>query len=285
MYTTKFRFIYELIQNADDAQYNSNCVPTLTFRLRESNVVVESNEEGFTVANVQAICSTGASSKVGQLESTGEKGFGFKSVFGIADKVNVKSGNFSFMFKHREKEDGLGMVTPIWSDSLDDLPEGVGTRFRLTLIKTGLADLELLLAGFLKMPSTVVFALRKIKKLIIEVDDFLGQSFTIAFEKHYTFNHKLIISTMDNRPTSLPRQELNFETIVSMVHGMPETKERPNQSVSELRLAFPVDQHGHPLLHSRGQHVFAFLPVQRVSGLPVSYPSHPCQLVLTNASL
>ena len=120
-----------------------------------------------------------------------------------------------------------------------------------------------------------MFAVRRIKKLLIQVDDFLGQSFTIAFEKHYTSNHELIISVEDSRSANLHRQELNFQTTSSRVR-IPETVERPKQLASEVTLAFPVDRDGRPLLHPRGQHVFAFLPVQRFSGLPAGHSSSPC---------
>lgn len=60
------------------------------------------------------MCSTDESSKVIDESSTGEKGIGFKSVFGIATEVHIQSGIWSFGFHHEAHDDGIGMVTPEW---------------------------------------------------------------------------------------------------------------------------------------------------------------------------
>ena len=84
LYSSKYRFLYELIQNADDSLYRNarqKCVaPYLRFRITPHEFIVETNEDGFTRANVEAICATGKSSKkTSALDNhIGEKGFGFK---------------------------------------------------------------------------------------------------------------------------------------------------------------------------------------------------------------
>ena len=59
------------------------------------------------------------------------KGFGFKAVFGIADRVHIQSGAWSFRFEHSRNQDGLGMVTPLWTANTPTLQADVGTRFTL----------------------------------------------------------------------------------------------------------------------------------------------------------
>ena len=56
------------------------------------------NEKGFTPANVFAITGSAEASKNISVEKVeiGEKGIGFKSVFGIANRVLIQSGMFSF---------------------------------------------------------------------------------------------------------------------------------------------------------------------------------------------
>lgn len=46
---------------------------------------VQSNEQGFTAADVHAICDVGAGTKTADAGRIGRKGIGFKSVFSICD--------------------------------------------------------------------------------------------------------------------------------------------------------------------------------------------------------
>lgn len=284
LYSTKFRFIYELLQNADDAQYGEGVVPTLTFRISSDGLTVESNEEGFTVLNVRAICSTGESSKINESDSTGEKGFGFKSVFGIADKVNIQSGKFSFRFEHRRGQDGIGMVAPIWTHPVAGSDKEVGTRFTLRYARNDVSSLKALLGEFGKIPPTVVFALRRIQRFIIEVDDVLAQRYTVIFEKQVNSTNEISIFKADSRASNGLRYEMKFRTVFSVVSDMPETELRPDKSESKIVLAFPIDSIGSPRIDDRGQHVFAYLPVQRVTGISVRYSLRLKDHMLTGAS-
>ena len=73
LYDDTFRFFYELIQNADDAFYdkaaNENAPPCIDFKVQEKQMIVDLNEDGFNLANVLAICSTGQSSKADNSET------------------------------------------------------------------------------------------------------------------------------------------------------------------------------------------------------------------------
>lgn len=64
----------------------------MVFAVLPNELRVDINEDGFTLLDVLSLCATGQSSKKLDEESTGEKGFGFKAVFGIADQIHVQSG-------------------------------------------------------------------------------------------------------------------------------------------------------------------------------------------------
>ena len=137
LYKKPTRFIFELIQNAEDNQYKrahaAGADPYLNFLIDRDKIVIDSNEDGFLEENVEAICKVGASTKKGVRGYIGEKGIGFKSVFKIASRVRVQSGPFSFSFNcGGNDEDGMGMVTP-FNDIYEDLSGDVRTRFTLTL--------------------------------------------------------------------------------------------------------------------------------------------------------
>ena len=98
IYTDSTRFIYELLQNADDASCKQG---SLTFQIDFANdyLIVSHNGKPFDEDDVESICSIGNGNKTTDSEQTGFKGIGFKSVFAYSDMVIIKSGNFYFKFE------------------------------------------------------------------------------------------------------------------------------------------------------------------------------------------
>lgn len=102
VYSNKERFLYELIQNVDDCDYTdaSDCKLDIQFddHSDPGRIILNYNETGFTPKNVFGITGIAEASKNVSAEKAeiGEKGIGFKSVFGIAESVLIQSGMFSF---------------------------------------------------------------------------------------------------------------------------------------------------------------------------------------------
>lgn len=102
VYSNSKRFLFELIQNVDDCEYEdiSDCHLDIQFRYNISpgEIILKYNEKGFAPKDVFAITGIAENSKNISADKTeiGEKGIGFKSVFGVADKVRIESGMFSF---------------------------------------------------------------------------------------------------------------------------------------------------------------------------------------------
>lgn len=86
LYTDKSHFIYELIQNAEDAEATS-----IKFVQYSDRLEVFHDGKPFTKANLQSLCDIGSSDKIKNLNQIGEFGVGFKSVFGICDSVRLYS--------------------------------------------------------------------------------------------------------------------------------------------------------------------------------------------------
>lgn len=97
----KNRFLNELLQNADDCKYPDGEVPAFELKINNNQITVSYNELGFTKQNVRAITAIGESTKKllldGKDNSIGEKGVGFKSVFGVAESVEIHSNGFDFV--------------------------------------------------------------------------------------------------------------------------------------------------------------------------------------------
>ena len=86
LYTDKSHFVYELLQNAEDAGATK-----ILFNQYNDRLEVFHNGHPFTRENLQGLCDIGKSDKINDLNKIGEFGVGFKSVFGICEKVKVYS--------------------------------------------------------------------------------------------------------------------------------------------------------------------------------------------------
>ncbi|MCW2258613.1 MULTISPECIES: sacsin N-terminal ATP-binding-like domain-containing protein [Sphingobacterium] len=142
--TDSQRFIYELLQNADDSSNESG---SLDVRIDFINEFVIFSHKGasFTKVDIESISSAGDGTKTGDITKTGFKGIGFKSVFSHSKLVYIKSGKYCFKFDRnywkehwnsswgnkelweserriKNKEENIKMpwqIIPIWND----LPE------------------------------------------------------------------------------------------------------------------------------------------------------------------
>ncbi len=131
----KNRFLNELIQNADDCKYPEGAEPTFDLRVNGDLITVSYNEIGFTKQNVRAITATGESTKKlllsGNDHSIGEKGVGFKSVFGVAESVEIHSNDFDFRLTDK---------MPTVPEKCEPLKDG--RRFGTTLVFKMKADVR-----------------------------------------------------------------------------------------------------------------------------------------------
>ena len=118
LYTETERFIFELLQNADDLP-NHNKQVEVKFVFLANHLLVLHNGQAFNHSNIDAICSISKSTKSKDLEQTGYKGIGFKSVFSDSECVYISSGDFSFKFDrnysgHKSIDKTPWQIKPIW---------------------------------------------------------------------------------------------------------------------------------------------------------------------------
>lgn len=123
LYTETERFVFELLQNADDQPEDGEMV-NVKLKTLEENLLFLHTGKPFTEDDVESISSIGDSTKKKDTEKTGYKGIGFKSVFSDADTVYIDSGNFSFAFDRNSPlyPEGANMdeipwqIKPIWEE-------------------------------------------------------------------------------------------------------------------------------------------------------------------------
>ncbi|KAF7558422.1 hypothetical protein G7046_g5742 [Stylonectria norvegica] len=270
LYTSSARFVFELLQNADDNNYSEALFrgvdPYVRFEIRHDKVSIECNEDGFTNENLKAICAIGKSSKVGAQGYIGEKGIGFKSVFMAAWKVHIQSNDFSFCFTHRQGDSGLGMVTPIWQD-LEPDEKLVDGRTRITLFLHKNADAqqrETIEAQFRDIQDTILLFLRKLRRVEISFfdDDDSLTSWT-AYSLHGA-NPATIRKTTSIDDTTV---EKKYHITKHITQNVPKSENRTysgqanrSDSAAEVILAFPLTENSVPIVED--QDVFAFLPMR-----------------------
>jgi hypothetical protein len=99
LYSTDTHFVMELIQNADDNEYEEGVCPELSFVLTEEAITCYNNETGFHQKHVNALCNVADSSKgSGGTGYIGQKGIGFKAVFRVSDFPEIHSNGYHFGF-------------------------------------------------------------------------------------------------------------------------------------------------------------------------------------------
>ncbi|MGZ2466000.1 sacsin N-terminal ATP-binding-like domain-containing protein [Sinorhizobium medicae] len=140
-YPDRAHFVYELLQNAEDAGATQ-----VEFTLKQDRLVCEHDgSRTFTEADVTAITGIHNSTKDKALDRIGKFGVGFKSVFVYTQSPTVRSGDFSFRI--------VEMILP--EPIAPDEAIGLRTRFEFpfdspkkpqseayTEIAAGLSDLD-----------------------------------------------------------------------------------------------------------------------------------------------
>ncbi|MEV4296035.1 sacsin N-terminal ATP-binding-like domain-containing protein [Microbispora rosea] len=95
LYADRTHFIFELLQNAEDARATQ-----VTFVLAPHQLVVQHDGRPFNEADVRGICGVSASTKEDELTAIGKFGIGFKSVYAYTTLPEVHSGEEHFRIRH-----------------------------------------------------------------------------------------------------------------------------------------------------------------------------------------
>jgi hypothetical protein len=263
------------LQNADDNLYDlkaSGEAPYVSFQMRSDRIIVECNEKGFTEKNLISICNIGQSSKAGSHRHIGKKGTGFKSVFKVAYKVLIQSGNFSFSFTHRKGDSGMGMISPHWEDR-DDAPSGAITRTTLFLheddndhgLRSSIQE------QFEALNEEILLFTRRLKKIDIKIYDGTGNlsSSTTYSAISSIFSNRATTEKMVQKHGNTKVERRYFHITRQMVANLPLENENRDYSktefdfaASEIVLAFPLSEDSIPILEP--QWVFAFMPICRM---------------------
>lgn len=263
LYHKKSHFIFELIQNAEDNNYDNEKEPFIKFSLQHKSqplLLVENNEKGFSEENVTAICNVGRSTKKNKVGYIGQKGIGFKSVFKVTERPHIFSGNFAFSLPREIKELNIGYIAPIWCDKPPVEIDHDVTTIALPLMDGRKGDIRSELNDL--APETILF-LKKIQNLGIHFNS-LTENSSIVFSKE-SKEAEGQVSLYVTRDEGRGPIKSSFEFyLASETFDIPEDcldEARQGITQAELTIAIP--------LTTRLEKVFAYLPVwEEGTGLP-----------------
>ncbi|KAI1180599.1 hypothetical protein F4777DRAFT_528566 [Nemania sp. FL0916] len=276
LYTSNARFVFELLQNADDNNFSRAIargeVPYISFRIFPDKIILECNEDGFTPENLQAICAIGQSSKVGAQGYIGEKGIGFKSVFMAAWRVHIQSNAFSFTFTHRKGDSGMGMVSPVWQEPEAPMDASI-TRITLSLHQYDDADMQKrdysnIVSQFNKLQGTSLLFLRKLRQIRVSFCNREGSQ-TSGIEHSLHGSDRVTIrktSGISNVPKTV--EDRIYHVTKHIARNVPANENRSYSSdqhrtdaETEIVLAFPLTEDSIPI-DDENQDIYAFLPLR-----------------------
>ncbi len=158
LYPDNAHFLYELLQNAEDAQASK-----VSFKLTANQMSFTHDGRAFEEVDVDGITGIGNTKKKDDLNTIGKFGVGFKAVFSYTTMPHIYSDSFCFGI--------MDMVCPITMDRPDDLASGL-TRFDIPLDnpkKPHRQAFEEISEGLNNFSSATLLFLHNIKEIRWEV--------------------------------------------------------------------------------------------------------------------
>jgi len=161
-YADRTHFIFELLQNAEDAlarRAGWQGSRAVTFHLTESALRVSHFGHPFNDADVRGVCGIGESTK-DDFTAIGRFGIGFKSVYACTDRPEVHSGTEDFAIEN--------FVWPIAARPLDRDPNE--TLINIPLKASDDAIHDEIAAGLGRLGASALLFLRQIEEIRWTVD-------------------------------------------------------------------------------------------------------------------
>ena len=241
-------FILELIQNAEDNEYDENVKPAIKFIIEEHGLVLQNNESGFVDDDVRALCGIGETTKQDRQQGfIGEKGIGFKSVFMITDEPHIYSNGFHFKFTY-DAERPTSIIIPQWVDGVPSCVDLEQTNIMLPL-KT---EAKRRLSTLGRVDPHLLLFLRKIKT--IDIEDKVEKR-RERIERNDIGGRIEIVHSGGKHVWLTAKNDLPVAEDVK-------DEKRRDVLKTEIILAFPLTSDGSSPDTSNAQEIFAYLPIR-----------------------
>jgi hypothetical protein len=271
IYTESQRFVFELIQNADDSAIGAS--NEVYFDFLSNSLLVSHNGNSFNENDIKSLTTAGSSTKKADSTKTGYKGIGFKSVFGKSKRVTIFSDGYQFRFD-KEIHQGIlpWQVIPIWTE-LSDLPKNiqqsleknkynVSTILELDNVSKLENDLKELISN-----GHILLFLRRVSKISISRN---GLQFYSIEKKNLssspTYNEIVLlegdkpISTWITR--TFEKIPVSEETKLSLKHDEKTPEKLKTSEFTEVSFAAKVENGKIKSLKNEESLIFTYLPTK-----------------------
>lgn len=254
-------FFLELLQNADDNKYAKSVLPTIEFVFKQDTLTIRNNEIGFTYSDVYSITTAALSTKYMNADNTyiGQKGIGFKSVFAVADRVDIHSRGYHFSLYNNE------YIIPHWIDE----PHAQSTSTEIVL---HLSDNHALRAKILESLKKIsrqtlgmILFLSKLKCIVIDIEDIFRD--TIRLEDQGNYRNVISSHSPMSRYFLYKYSEtLSTTEIISRYRDLYQDRAAKEFSRDVI---FAVPDPAVVNIADFVGHYFAFLQTRMITGMPM----------------
>ena len=273
LYTDKSHFVYELLQNAEDAGAKS-----IKFVQYLDRLEVFHDGKPFTMQNLRSLCDIGLSDKTDDYNQIGEFGVGFKSVFGICETVQLYSEPSNYRGGHLEG--ALRFAKEIVdfvkhrNIPFEQLPPAYTTRFVFpysvgksfsgyseleelkTVLSSKLQDLGITTLLFMKNLESIEYR--------VETDENVVEG-QYLIDKQKINDHCLLASAL-----GVSNVKGNEESGENLVHYLKFSRPIDNISARTVDIAFPVkvaENGTYECLKPRDPYISVYFPTETESKL------------------
>ena len=248
-YPDKNHFIYELLQNAEDAGASS-----VRFEvLKEKLIFAHNGKEPFSIKHIDAITNISLSTKLDEDSKAGKFGIGFKSVFAFTETPYIYTDDICFkitdMFLPEEVPQRSTSGETIFEFPFNGkMPANIA----LEKIEAGLKDINATTLLFLTNIKEIVYTLSNEKTGIIEAKHNVKSKKTDAIGEYVFAEFIHCSSVFDDGKLDEDTDWLRFNRRITIKTEEDITKEYKEHWVN---IAFPVVKRD----HSQEEYAFSAL--------------------------
>jgi hypothetical protein len=292
LYTDSKRFIYELLQNADDSAETEQVVK-VWIKIFGDTLVVAHTGKAFNSRDLRGLCNINDGTKKDDLSKTGYKGIGFKSVFGQADKVTIFTNNEYFIFDSSYPFDWIWEGTKeVWEAENDrkfvnpwqiipiytKVEEGVSKPIDLYL-KTVNANVATIIQ--LNNKDETLLAIQELSEnvnMFLFLKNISSIKFDVQKLNHVEINrsvkNRIVLSDGQNNETKWLTSSINLDVPESLKIALQDERNMPEKLLEaktiQLTLAAKMNVDGIIKLTANDKRIYSYLPTEETKyPLPV----------------
>ena len=268
LYTDKSHFVYELLQNAEDAGASK-----IKFEQYIDRLIVVHDGHPFSMENLQGLCDIGKSDKINNLNQIGEFGVGFKSVFGICETVRL--------YSHPSKKDlekgyqQFAVEIKDFTHPVDiddqDVPQGYTTKFEFPYSVgftfsgfTTVDKLNTVLSKRLQnMGITTLLFMKNLQSIDYKIDlPQLKTSGSYLLDKVPVNDHCSLVSAIGETGKNKKNEEISYLVFSRAVKGI-----QAGRSI-DIAFAVTVNEKGeYTFTPARSPYISVYFPTETESKL------------------